>query len=386
MADLARKVASTPHSAIREMAQLARGIPDAIRLETGDPDFVTPVHIIEAAAKAAREGFTKYTPSAGLSSLRERIAEKVRDRNGIAVSPEQVIVTTGGGGGLFTTFLVLLDPGDEVLVPDPGWPGYPAQIHFLGGVTVRYPLDRGRGFEPDLEALESLVGPRTKVLVVNSPSNPTGAVYGPETLGAMLELARKRDLWVVSDECYDELVFDGAHTSMAALGEQDRVLTVFTFSKSYAMTGWRVGYVVAPGEVAEALAKAQEPVVANCSAVSQKAAEAALLGPQDVVREMREAYRRRRDDATALLDAAGVGYVRPRGAFYLMADISASGEPSIEFAHRLLLEQHVSVVPGIAFGPHGEGSVRVSLSVAPDLLHAGVERLAAAVSRSAAAL
>ena len=339
MADLARKVASTPHSAIREMAQLARGIPDAIRLETGDPDFVTPVHIIEAAAKAAREGFTKYTPSAGLSSLRERIAEKVRDRNGIAVPPEQVIVTTGGGGGLFTTFLVLLDPGDEVLVPDPGWPGYPAQIHFLGGVTVRYPLDRGRGFEPDLEALESLVGPRTKVLVVNSPSNPTGAVYGPETLGAMLELARKRDLWVVSDECYDELVFDGAHTSMAALGEQDRVLTVFTFSKSYAMTGWRVGYVVAPLEVADALAKAQEPVVANCSSVSQKAAEAALLGPQDVVREMREAYRRRRDDTAALLDAAAVGYVRPGGAFYLMADVSASGEPSTEFARRRIADQ-----------------------------------------------
>ena len=382
-ADMPRPAASLdtmPHSAIREMGALAARHPGAIRLEAGDPDFTTPEHIIAAATAAAKAGFTKYTPSGGLMSLRELCAEKVARRNGLACAVEQVVVTTGGCGGLFTSLACLLDPGDEVLVPDPGWANYPPIVHVLGGVAVGYPLDPGRGFEPDLDALPALIGPRTKVLLVNTPGNPTGAVYERATLAALLELAARHDLWIVSDECYDEIVFEGEHVSIATLGEAERVVSVFSFSKSYAMTGWRIGYTVSPPVLAPALVKAQEPVVGNAASVSQKAAEAALLGPQDCVGEMRDAYRARRDATIAQLDAAGVGYVRPRGAFYLMVDVSAAGE-SLAFARRLLEEHQVSVVPGSAFGPTGEGMVRVSLSVAPEALRAGIERLAAALAR-----
>jgi aspartate/methionine/tyrosine aminotransferase len=361
------------------MADLARSVPDVLNLGVGDPNFVTPPHIVEAAAQAGRDGFTKYTPSDGFASLRELLAAKVRERNGLDVDVEQVVVTSGGCGGLFTSLLVLLDPGDEILLPDPGWANYPPMAHVLNARHVFYPLDPAAGWAPDLDALEALVGARSKVIVVNSPGNPTGAVYDSGVLQGVLELAARKDLWVISDECYDEIVFEGEHVSAATVGETDRILTVFTFSKSYAMTGWRLGYVVAPPDVASVISKAQEPVVGNASSISQKAGEAALTGPQTCVHEMRDAYRERRDLAMAILDEAGVAYVRPRGAFYLMADVSPTGA-SLPFATRLLQEDHVSVVPGSAFGPRGEGWVRVSLCVDPDVLREGVGRLARAVS------
>jgi aspartate/methionine/tyrosine aminotransferase len=364
------------------MAALAARYPDALNLGIGDPSFPTPPHVIEAAAKAARDGFTKYTPSGGLASLRELVAGKVCDRNGIDCTMDNVVITTGGCGGLFTTLACLLDPGDELLVPDPGWANYPPMAHMLNARPVFYPLDPARAYEPDLAALEARIGPRSRAILLNSPGNPTGAVYGGETIAAVLEVARKHDLWLISDECYDELVFDGSHVSSATVGEPERVVSVFTFSKSYAMTGWRVGYVVATPELATAVAKAQEPVVGNASSVSQKGAEAALLGPQECVGEMRDAYRQRRDMALARLDSAGVAYVRPTGAFYLMVDVSQAGD-SVPFAHRLLEEQRVSVVPGSAFGPSGEGWVRVSLCVAPEVLDEGLGRLAEALTASA---
>jgi aspartate aminotransferase len=383
MARLAETVSTTPHSGIREMATLARAVPDVLNLGVGDPNFGTPAHVIEAAAQAGRDGFTKYTPSDGFATLRELIAEKARARNGLDASTEQVVVTTGGCGGLFTSLLVLLDPGDELLLPDPGWANYPPMAHVLRAVPVLYPLDPSHGWAPDLDALEARITPSSKAMVVNSPGNPTGAVYDRDVLAGILELARAHDLWVISDECYDEIVFDGRHVSAATVAEPDRILTVFTFSKTYAMTGWRLGYVVAPLAVAPALAKAQEPVVGNASSISQKGAEAALTGPQDCVADMCAAYRERRDAAVALLDAAGVGYVRPRGAFYLMVDVSPAGD-ALSFARRLLAEQHVSVVPGSAFGPGGEGWVRVSLCVDPETLTAGLDRLCAAVRKAAA--
>jgi aspartate/methionine/tyrosine aminotransferase len=364
------------------MMELARAMPDVVHLEVGDPDFITPQHIIDGAAAAATAGFTKYTASAGLLSLRELIAAKVTARNRLPTTADQVVVTTGGGGGLFTTMLALLDPGDEVLIPNPWWPGYPALVHVARGISKPYPLDRNHGYAPDLDALEARVGPRTKAIVVNSPANPTGAVYGEETLRGILTIAQRHDLWVVSDECYDEIVFEGTHVTAATLGERDRVITVFTFSKSYAMTGWRVGYVVASTEFAQVLTKLQEPVNACTSAISQKAAEAALLGPQDCVGRMRDSYRARRDLATALLDREGIGYVRPRGAFYLMVDISAAGS-SADFAHHLLTDYHVATVPGDAFGPGGQGMVRVSLSASEEALRTGLARLASAVRRAA---
>lgn len=364
------------------MAELARTIPDVTRLEVGDPDFITPQHIIDAAAAAAKDGFTHYPPSAGYPRLRELIADKVTRRNHLPTTAEQVVVTTGGGGGLFTTFLALLDPGDEVLVADPGWSGYPAQLHVQHAVMRRYALDRSRQFGLDPEALERAITPKTKVIVINSPSNPTGSVFEREDLRRVVEIAARHDCWLVSDECYDEMIFEGEHVTMATLGHRDRIITIFTFSKSYAMTGWRIGYVVAPAPIAEVIGKLQEPVVASASSISQKAAEAALLGPQDCVGRMRDSYRDRRDLALRLLDEAGVGYVRPRGAFYLMVDVSPAGG-SMDFARRLLIEEKVATVPGAAFGKGGEGMVRVSLATAPDALEHGLTRLTAMVRRGA---
>jgi aspartate/methionine/tyrosine aminotransferase len=361
------------------MQALAARYPDALNLGIGDPNFATPAHIIDAAAQAARDGFTKYTASGGLASLRELIVEKVRARNRLECAFEQVIVTTGGCGGLFTTLLTVAEEGDDVLLPDPGWANYLPMVHAIGAHAVFYPLDPAQGFEPDLERLTGLVTARTRAVVVNSPGNPTGSVYDGDVLAGVLEITERHDLWLISDECYDELVFDGEHTSTATVALPERVVTVFTFSKSYAMTGWRVGYVVAPSEAAGAIAKAQEPVVGNASSVSQKGAEAALQGPQECVAEMREAYRERRDAVCDQLERAGVDFVRPRGAFYVMVSV---GGDSWAFARRLLEEQEVAVVPGSAFGPSGESYVRVSLCIEPDVLTEGVGRLATAVAET----
>jgi len=357
--------------------ELALQLDDVVRLEIGDPDFTTPAHIVDAAAEAAHGGFTHYAPGVGLASLRELVAEKVHGRNGIACAPDEVVVTTGACGGLFSTFLALLDPGDEVLVPDPGWTTMVPMALAAGVTPAPYRLDRARDFALDPAAIETAIGPRTRAVVVNSPSNPTGAVAGREALSAVLDVVARHGLWLVSDECYEDIVFEGAHVSPAALGDPERIVSVFSFSKSYAMTGWRVGYVVARPDVARAIVKAQEPVVSSASTVSQKAAEAALLGPRNAIDDMRETYRRRRDLALSLLDERGIGYARPAGAFYVMADVADAGEPSEAFALRLLKERHVAVVPGSAFGEGGEGMVRVSLAAAEDAIRRGLEGLAA---------
>src|SRR5581483_3202657 len=357
--------------------------PDALRLEIGDPTFVTAQHVIDAAARAAAEGYTKYTPSAGLPRLRELLVEKLRERNGITCDVPNVIVTTGGCGAIFASLLVLLDPGDELLVPDPGWPNYVAMAHMLNASYVHYPLRRDHGFEPDLDALEARITERTKVLVVNTPGNPTGAVYSREVLERLAELAARHDLWIISDECYDDLVFEGRHVSMATIADPERTISVFSFSKTYAMTGWRVGYLVADAQLAASIGKTQESVVLNTAAISQKAAEAALLGPQDHREEMRLFYRDRRDEATSLLDEAGVDYVRPAGAFYLMIGLPP-GTGSRAFCVSLLETQQVAVTPGIGFGPSGEGMVRISLSNRSETLREGLDRLAATVTRAGA--
>jgi aspartate aminotransferase len=302
--------------------------------------------------------------------------EKVRTRNGLAAAVADVCVTTGGCGGLFTSLMLVLAPGDEVLIPDPGWSNYPAMAHVLHATAVGYPLDAAVGFALDPDALAARVTSRTRAIIVNSPGNPTGAVEGAERLRAVLEIAERHDLWVISDECYDELVFEGAHVSTASLGHADRVVSVFTFSKSYAMTGWRVGYVVAPAAFTRQLTLHQEPVVSCASTVSQHAALAALRGPQDCVQAMATAYRERRDAAMAELDEYELGYVRPAGSFFLMADVSPAGLPSWELARRLLETARVAIVPGAAFGPGGEGFVRISLAAAPELVAEGSRRIA----------
>lgn len=375
------RVLTTPHSGIRRMIEIAVQAPSPIMLLGGDPNFTTPDHIIEGAAAAARAGATGYAPGGGIPPLREAIVEKVRERNGAPCTLEQVVVTTGGCGGLFTSLMQMLEPGSELLIPDPGWSNYPAMAHVLNAVAVGYPLDPDRDMRVDVSALERLVTERTRAVIVNSPGNPTGAVETDTNLRAILEVARRHDLWVVSDECYDELVFDGRHASMAALGDEERVVTVFTFSKSYAMTGWRVGYVVAPPEFANLLSLHQEPVVSCASMISQHGALTALRGPQDCVQEMVAAYRDRRAMAAGELDRRGVPYVWPAGGFFLMVDVSAAGMDSWTFCRGLLDETDVALVPGLAFGACGEGYARVSLASADEHVSEGMRRLAEFVDR-----
>lgn len=374
MKPLAQSATQMPGSGIREIVHLAMTMPDVIRLEVGEPNFPTPPHIVEAAYQAARNGFTKYGPSAGLLSLRELLAQRVERVNGYAVTAEQVNVSVGGVQGVFAAFLALLDAGDEVLVPDPGWPNYEMGLLLGGAVPVHYPLYIEHGFVPRLEDLEGLVTPRTKLLIINSPSNPTGAVFPRQTIEALVDFAQRHDLYVMADEVYDQFVFEGEHAS-PAIYDPERVISIYSFSKIYAMTGWRVGYVVSNAKLAQTIAKIQEPQISCVSSVGQKAAETALTGPQGCVQEMCDSYRQRRDVVVKLLKEQGYYVYTPQGAFYIMVDIRDSGLDSRQFALRLLEERRVAIAPGTAFGNYGRNSVRISLATEQSLLLEGVQRL-----------
>jgi aspartate aminotransferase/aminotransferase len=362
-----------PQSGIRRITNLAVEVPDCIRLEVGEPNFNTPPHIVEAAAKAARDGFTRYTASQGLLSLREAMSAKLERVNQLKVPPEGIVATNGALSGLFTTCLALLDPGDELLIPDPGWPNWEMMILAARGVPIRYSTSKERAFLPHPENMDFLVTPRTKAILINSPCNPTGAVMSEALVRQLVDFACRHDLWIISDECYDECLFDGEHVSPARFDDDGRVISLFSCSKTYAMTGWRVGYATVPEQAIEVVAKMQQPVLGNICSVSQKAAEAALNGPQACVGEMRDYYRARRDEAVDMLQRAGFPVRRPAGAFYIMVDVGA--QDTTAFAMDLLRRKKVAVAPGETFGPNGRGLVRVALCVSPQALQDGLGHL-----------
>ncbi len=368
-----------PRSGIREVMELANAIPDAIRLETGEPNFDTPRHICEAASTAASDGFTKYTPNAGIAPLREALATKVRQRNGISATAEQVVVTTGAVSGIYSSMVALVDPGSEMLLGDPSWPNYAQMMRLLKIKPVYFPLRSEYLMVPQATDIEPLITARTKAIMLNSPGNPTGGVTPGHALEEIMELARRHDLLVFSDEVYDELSFDQPHVSAAPLDTDGRVITFFSFSKTYAMTGWRVGYLVVPPGVSPLIVRAQEPITSCVNAPAQMAALAAVIGPQECVSEMRAAYQHRRDLVTDLLSSRDITHIRPRGAFYLMIDVSASGNNGADFVHRLLGEKRVAVVPGDTFGPDSGRFVRISLATATEPLLEGVNRIADAI-------
>ncbi len=372
-------IAAMPRSGIREVMEMANAIDGAIRLETGEPNFNTPRHICEAAAKAAFDGFTKYTANAGIGPLREALAAKVTERNGIDATADQVVVTSGAVAGIYSSMVSLVDPGAEMLLGDPSWPNYAQMMQLLKITPVHFPLRAENGLVPQAADVEPLITERTRAIMLNSPGNPTGAVTDAAALADLMELARRHDLLVFADEVYDEIVFDEPYVPAAPLDTDGRVITFFSFSKTYAMTGWRVGYLVVPPGVSPLIVRAQEPITSCVNAPAQMGALAAVTGPQDCVAEMRDAYRHRRDIVTEFLTGRDIPHVRPRGAFYLMIDVSRSGRSGMDFVLRLLEEKQVAVVPGDTFGPGSGRFVRVSLATAPDLLMEGVRRLADAV-------
>jgi aspartate aminotransferase/aminotransferase len=352
----------------------AAALEGVLHLEIGEPDFPTPAHVLEAVVRAQSDGLVKYTLSRGTPELRALLAGKVRERNRLDVSPEQVVVTAGGTAAVYAALASLVEKGDGVLVPDPGWPGIDLDATLLRARPLRYRLLPEEDYRPDLDQLESLARV-ARVLFLNTPSNPTGAVHERETLVRMLEIAERHALVVLADEVYEDIVFDVEPVSIASLGYEGRVVTVFSFSKGYAMTGWRVGYAVAPDDVVEAMVQVQETIVACPSWTGQVAAVAAVAGPQEPVLAMRDEYRRRRDTAVAALREHGLLVSEPRGTFYAMADVSALGRDSFEIARRLLLEERVAVAAGETFGPSGAGTVRLSLASPPEVVAEAIDRI-----------
>jgi len=375
MKPLARTVAEMPQSGIREIANLAARTPDCVRLDLGEPHFPTPPHIVEAACQAARDGFTKYTPPVGLLSLRQAISEKLQRVNGLDVPADRIVAVSGATSGLFTACLSILEHGDEILLPDPAWPNWDMMVLSAGGKIRYYPADSSRNFLPDPGELDEYVGDRTRGIILNSPSNPTGAVMSPGLVREMVDFARRHDLWVIADECYDEFVFDEEHACAARFDGDGRVISLFSCSKTYAMTGWRVGYVACPQDLIEVMAKLQQPVIGSICSVAQKAAEAAFRGPQDSIAVMRDYYRVNRDLAVDMFADTGIRTWSPGGAFYMMVDISSASTDTYDFAKRLVRSRQVSVAPGETFGPGGRGLVRLSLATARDRLETGLARV-----------
>jgi aspartate/methionine/tyrosine aminotransferase len=368
--------AALPGSGIREIMEIALRSPESIRLEIGDPNFPTPPHVAEAVRAAAdRNG---YSATAGTAELRRLLHDGLTARHGIDLTSHEVVVTAGAVGAISVALSAIIEPGDEVLVPDPSWPNFAMLVQTRNAIPVPYRLQESRGFIPHLEDLERLITPSTRAIILNSPSNPLGSMIPREQLRQVCALAAQHNLWVVSDETYDEIVFEGVHVATAAAAPEfaERIISVYSFSKTYSMTGFRVGYAAVPRTIATAFTRIQEASTSCVSSISQVAAVAALTGPQSCVAEMLTTYRKRRDRALAILESSDVGALVPTGAFYLWADVRATGLPSREVALALLRESGVAVAPGTAFGAGGEGWVRISLASDDDLLAEGVSRLA----------
>jgi aspartate aminotransferase len=364
-----------PPSGIREIVNLVMARPDAgiIRLEVGEPDQPIEPHIVAAAQEAAALGIG-YTQSFGIAALREAIVERLRRVAGLTYAADEIVIGQGGVQAMSVTFAALLDAGDEVLLPDPAWPNYAMTALLRGAVAVPYTLPAANGFLPDVDELRALITERTRLIVINSPANPTGAVFPAELVASIVELAAEHDLWVLSDEVYDELVFEGAMAN-AAQYDRERVVGIYSFSKTYSMTGWRVGYAACPLALAQLLGTLQEPLLSCISGVSQYAAMAALHGPQEGVARKREVYRHRRDLVATLLRDGGFDAVRPAGAFYQMVPL-APGTDSRQAALDLV-EYGVATAPGSAFGEVASDQLRLSLAASEEALRGGIERLVA---------
>lgn len=349
-----------------------------ISFGAGEPDFETPAHIIEGAIASLRSGFTHYVSSRGIPELLDAIASHLHTKNGVSVEPtKEIIVTPGGKMALYLSLMGLLDPGDEVLVLDPAWVSFDPMIRLASGTPVHVPLNWRKNFRLEREAIEAHVSSRTKAIILNSPGNPTGRMFSLEELKVIEKLANKHDFFIISDEIYDRITYDVQNISPVTLpGLRSRTLTTNGFSKTYAMTGWRLGYVVASEELISQILRVQQHVVTCTTSFVQSAGVAALNGPQQAVEAMVAEYRKRRElIVSALNDMPGVTCPMPAGAFYVFPRFEDLNLSSQELADRLLEECLIATTPGSAFGPAGEGHLRLSFACALEDIEIGMERL-----------
>jgi len=383
-ADELRQLAADGTKLRYALMELAAAIPDAIALGRGDPDLDTPAHVIAAAEAAVRDGRADIAaPPAGLPQLRAAIAAKLRRDNGIPVDADGVLVTSGGQEALYLLIQALLDPGDEILVPDPRYTSYDEAIAQAGGKMVLVPTRPEDNFDLLPEAVEAAITPRTKALLLVTPSNPTAGIVAPPSLRGIAALAQRHDFVVISDEIYERFIYPpGEHLSIASLpGMWERTVTLNGFSKTYAMTGWRVGYLAAPPEFIGVLTEFKRAASDRTAAVSQYAALAAITGPQDAVDEFYKVYVRRRALMLGGLRRLGFQCSEPLGAFYIYANASATGLSAFELSYLLLREAHVLIFPGTAFGERWIDWLRVSLLQPEDVLREALERIGQVLQR-----
>ena len=382
-AKMAERVKLRSESVRTRMLNIAAGLTDVIALGRGDPDLDTPSHIVQAGQRALAEGATHYTHPMGLPKLREAISASLDKHEGLSYAADEIVVTAGAQEAVFVAMLAYINPGDEALVPSPGYTSYNQAIELAGGVVVPVETYERDDFALTADAVAAKITPRTKMLCLLNPSNPTGTVTPPAEVEKLAALAEQHDLIVVSDEIYSRLVFDGAEVLPVARlpGLKDRTITVNGFSKAYAMTGWRVGYFAGSGEIVRAMAEVHHGLTICAPAVSQHAALAALTGPQDCVDEARITYDERRRVMCAALDDMGLTYGRPQGAFYVYANVSRTGLSASDFCVRLLEEGRVMMFPGSLFGDHNDDFVRISLLQPVERVTEACQRIRRTVER-----
>ncbi len=380
---VSERVCRVPPSGIRRFFDIAATMPDVISLGIGEPDFVTPPHILEAGIRSLQRGETHYTSNSGTIELREAVARHLKERYGVSYDPErEILITVGVSEGIYLAMNAFIDPGDEVIVPQPCFVAYTAEVLLAGGNPVPIATRVEDHFQVTPEQVEAAVTPRTKAILLGYPNNPTGAVMSRENMEAVGEVIQRHDLLVISDEIYDRLVYGVEHVCVASLpGLWERTVLLGGFSKDYAMTGWRLGYAAAPAELLAPLRKIHQYTIMSAPTTAQAAALAALTNGDACVQEMVAEYDRRRRLIVEGLNSIGLPCFEPKGAFYAFPYVAHSGMSDEEFAARLLEEEQVAVVPGSAFGEAGKGYVRCSYATAYEKIEEALERMARFVRR-----
>ena len=373
---LSKAITEIQPSGIRRFFYAASTMSNVISLGVGEPDFDTPWHVREEGIYSLEKGRTFYTGNSGLLELREEIGRYLDRRFGLSYSADEILVTVGGSEAIDIGFRTMLDPGDEVIIPEPCYVSYLPCVKLAGGVPVRLPLEEKDQFKLTKEKLLSAITDKTKILVLPFPNNPTGAILNREELQIIADIVKEHDLFVMSDEIYSELNYEGGHVSIASIpGMRERTIVINGFSKSYAMTGWRLGYAAGPKEIMKQMLKIHQFVIMCAPTTSQYAAIEALRNGDEDVRRMRESYDERRRFLVNALNEMGLPCFEPKGAFYVFPNISAYGMTSEEFARRLLEQERVAVVPGTAFGECGEGFLRISYAYSIDNLKKALDKI-----------